>query len=213
MPPKIKCFTKPRIPVADGGKGGNYTACLPAKELDKPKKKQKLIITKRVKVDTPPVKKIETAKSKPKLIINKRVKPEKMTAVAPKRKLIITKRVNEAPKTESKEKFLDRVREENSPGGLVAKSIYSTSSSTGGYLGDSATKFKEKAKESFKRKLNQLYRKSTGKGMEFKGRSVKSVGVTSLVDIIMTKTDTPLDTMKNIYDDYIYKIEGGDHFD
>ena len=82
MPPKLKCFTKPRIPVADGGKGGNYTVCLSKKKLDKPEKKQKLIINKRVKPE-----------KKQKLIITKRVKLEKKTVVAPKKKLIITKRV------------------------------------------------------------------------------------------------------------------------
>ena len=87
MPTKLKCFTKPRIPVANGGQGGNYTVCLSKKKLDKSDKK-KLIINKRVKPEKMPV-----VAPKKKLIITKRVKSEKKTVVAPKKKLIITKRV------------------------------------------------------------------------------------------------------------------------
>jgi hypothetical protein len=65
MPPKVKCFTKPRIAVADGGKGGNYTACLPAKELDKPEKKKKIKFVVKKPVEEPKKKKIKFVVKKP----------------------------------------------------------------------------------------------------------------------------------------------------
>ena len=87
MPPKVKCFTKPRIPVADGGKGGNYTACLPAKDLDKPEKKKKIKFVIKKPVEEPKKKKIKFYVNNP-LKATKKSQPPAQQAkiIAPKKK-------------------------------------------------------------------------------------------------------------------------------
>ena len=40
MPPKQKCYTKPRIPKSKGGAGGTYTTCVEGQK----KKKKKLVV-------------------------------------------------------------------------------------------------------------------------------------------------------------------------
>ena len=92
-------------------------------------------------------------------------------------------------------------------GGEIMQGIESTKH---GYLdnnpisGSGPTVKKEKNKASFKRKLANLYFKTTGKRMKFKSRSpIQSFTVPYLVKVVL-KSGVPLTAVEDAYYDYKY---------